>query len=408
MNNLYNQYWERMRESVDSAPFLREILTTILKICEKRDAIPAKITICDNIDNPLPDLLRLFPLNALKEDVKKGKYVLNTRAMTQAGVDIAKWLEVAAEVANFSSPGLLDKKLAMRLIDQLRFSFSSLDAVIDELSKSTTAIKRRITEFGYDETLEFHKHVLAAVEFLMRNDAYLSPSDLGVRITGDSKSFRSGTAMMRKTTELLAVELGCLSEEVLAACGVFDNPTAVTVTVFGPFVYRVAGEKFDWIKRLWTLGEPATLNLANLAGMEDLVLESDSVRKIITCENESPFNHMIREKSDSALIYTAGFPNSSVKKIISHLRGEFEFLHWGDSDPEGLNIANIIYGIRPLELFRCKIEDCKMLKPHLRPLSEEKLKYAEKLLASNDFHFRDELEFSIKHGWLEQEAWRPN
>jgi DNA topoisomerase VI subunit A len=143
----------------------------------------------------------------------------------------------------------------------------------------------------------------------------------------------------------------------------------------------------------------------NLRQISRITFECHELEKIVLCENESPFNQLLRE--NTASVYTAGFPNSAVKKFISILEGEFELMHWGDTDPEGLEIAALLNNIKPVKLYRCQIEDCKRLQHALKELGARKHKRAVQLLTSYNFPFKKELEFTINNGWLEQEAWMP-
>jgi hypothetical protein len=401
-----NPYSERLNAAVEAAPRLSDVLWTLCRTCFGPGGIPARATIAENDPKLYPDLLRLFPPNSISEDRKRGKYVLSTAALSAAGVDLSEWLSAAAETADFHTDGKKPVDEFPRLVAALRFSFPALDAAVDQLEHSASAVRRMVTRLGPELALKFYKTALTAVEFLKNNDTALSPSELGSRITNDSKSFRSDGRLREVTAKLLAAELGCGQEEAFRVCGVTDNPTAIFLTVFGPFVYRSRGRIFDWIKRLWEVGEPAMVSYANLEEIEWIRL--DPVTLLVSCENESPFNSLTREDLNRALIYTAGYPNTAVKRFVSLLSGDFEFLHWGDTDPEGLEIAAILNGIRPLELFRCDLATCARLKKRLRPLDGRKRSRAEKTLASKgDFPFRDELRLALRSGWLEQEAWIP-
>jgi len=396
------KYLEYMNEAIIAAPILKDILITILKKCEYRNTIPKSITICENIPNVFSDLLRLFPSEAIKE--QKGKYIIIPQKIAKQN-DLEQWLSGAAKVANFSYTKN-DLAKDQFLIERLRFQFPQLDAAVDYLSKTTSTVKRRITQDGYDKAIIFYKHALMAVDFLKNNNIQLSLSDLGVRITSNSKSLRRETALFKTTLKLLSSELSCSEDEVMTICGVADNPTSISVTIFGPFVYKVHEERFDWIKRLWEHGEAVTLNYTNIKNMDKIIVESDFCSNIISCENESPFNAMMRKNPKSVLIYTSGFPNTAVKRFISLLEGDFSLFHWGDTDPEGFLIASTLNKIKPLKLFRCDIEECKRLKLYLRDLDQKKQTKAKKLLQSKDFAFTSELSFSLHNGWLEQEAWK--
>ena len=107
------------------------------------------------------------------------------------------------------------------------------------------------------------------------------------------------------------------------------------------------------------------------------------------------------------VIYTAGYPNFAVKKLLHLLSGQIEQIHhWGDSDFDGLRIAEIINNIIKVKLWRCTVEDCKKYNGRLKPADDNSKSKIKKFLENKpDFIFRDELEYSLKNGWLEQEVW---
>lgn len=95
---------------------------------------------------------------------------------------------------------------------------------------------------------------------------------------------------------------------------------------------------------------------------------------------------MISENKTS--IYTAGFLNSAVKKSFLFLSATLNFLHWGDTDLEGLETVALLNNIKPMKLYRCGIEECERLKYALKELDPKKRKRAGQMLVSPDFPFR--------------------
>lgn len=177
------------------------------------------------------------------------------------------------------------------------------------------------------------------------------------------------------------------------------------MTLFGPLAYVKGGERFDWVAQLHARGETATLSWDNLHGIDALVLPADT--PVITCENETPFNALIREGFPALYIYTAGYPNTAVTRLLHLLPAETAIQHWGDTDLDGLRIAAMLHQIRPVRLWRCDLAEVQRHLTDLRLLKPAPQEKAERYLAQHlDFPFKDELVFTLAHGWLEQECWR--
>ena len=150
-----------------------------------------------------------------------------------------------------------------------------------------------------------------------------------------------------------------------------------------------------------------TLSWDNLRDIERVLLPENTI--IITCENETPFNQLIRENHPGLIIYTAGYPNSAVQRLIRLLDdSKVKIQHRGDSDLDGLIIASILHKISPLRLWRCNIDDLQKQNDRLLLMTAPQKARSEAYLTSHsDFPFKDELQFTLQFGWLEQESWHP-
>ncbi len=242
-------------------------------------------------------------------------------------------------------------------------------------------------------------------------------STLGANHCTDSKSIRKNTLLYSLIADFVncEVNLGYDSnmsrKDAFEIVGVSDNPTAIKVSIFAPLIYKhKSGILFDWVKKLWEHGESAVLSLENIQSITDCWLEDNTESreiKLVTCENESPFNFMIRNEK-IPVIYTAGYPNSAVKVLITFLSESIDQVyHWGDSDLDGLKIANIINKICNVKLWRCSIDDISKNIGKLKKVNMVKKREIENFITKNpDFKFRSELEFTLKNGWLEQEAFQ--
>ncbi len=388
---------------LEKNPELEQPLKKALRaLSRQKDSIPNQITLCRAGEfDPFP-LNSLFSPSAIRQ--RKGKIIFFPDRMNDT-VKLKDWLAAVSEVIRPENKVQeLDGKADM-LLGQLEMLFPRLSPAVAVLRENRSAIRNKISETDDEKAFDYYQLVLKTVSFLKDNSAVMSPADLGARICGDSKIFRRGSGIWNATANLIAEELCGNPETVMGECGITENPTSLTVTVFGPFVCYRGNEALDWIKRLWELGEAAVLNAGNLEHVERIETETPAPADLISCENESPFNSMIRNHTPAALVYTAGFPNSAVKRFLSLLHGNLNYSHWGDTDPEGLMIAAILNKIRPLKLYRCNIGECLRLSHRLRQLDEKKRRRARKMLAATDFPYGKELEFTMENGWLEQEAW---
>ncbi len=280
------------------------------------------------------------------------------------------------------------------------------------------------------EVQEEYFQLAEATCFLLSSHAPVGLADLSARFFTDSKTLKTTPSLVKKLTCWLMImgeadgkygfeEAGDVGPDdrlsdnarslLWAKFGLVENATAIKVTVYGPLVYaHQRGIQADWIFQLHRLGETATLSLDNLQNMAAITLPENT--PVITCENETPFYTMVRAQTPGLIVYTAGYPNTAVIRLLQLLaetRSErHPILHWGDSDLDGLRIAAIINQIHPVQLWRCNLPELERHSSALLPISPDRLQRAQTYQENHpDFPFRDELTFTIENGWLEQEKW---
>ncbi len=400
-----SDYRKHIQSVLANNPELQPLLQKVTNAYYKAQrTVPQQITLGDFVDSDMFKLAQLFTPNAIR---RRGRKLLFFPAkMNLAGIEVEPWFKAANSLT--AKPKTANIALEVELLNKLALLFSDCEPALELLSNKPSIIKRKITEMGNDRAFAHYNLCFQAIRFLKQNDKLLTPSDLGVKLCEDSKAFRKGTTLNYNTAELVAAELNCQPDVAFEKCGITDNQTAITVTVFGPFSYYRQGKRFDWIKQLWEQGEAAMLNMGNLEHIDYIELAKDCSSSVLSCENESPFNHLMRDECKRALIYTAGFPNSAVKKFIKLLDDKIKLLHWGDTDPEGLEIAASLDQVKSLQLYRCGAGEIEKLQHCLIPLSKGKIKRARKLLESPNFRFHEALKLTLNcNGWLEQESWQP-
>jgi len=129
------------------------------------------------------------------------------------------------------------------------------------------------------------------------------------------------------------------------------------------------------------------------------------VQNVITSENAAPFHRLVEQRPPSVCVYTGGYPNSAVMRVLRLLaEAGLRARHWGDTDLDGLRIAECVARAIPVEL---AVQDAVRRVDRLIPLDEVRRRRAEAYLAAHpEFPFRDALACTLRHGWLEQERMR--
>ncbi len=308
------------------------------------------------------------------------------------------------------------ERAAATIIERWRLTFPQLRLVADVLRTQVRRWQRAVQRHGREQV---QGRLFAAgklVSFLASNTEPVRAAELGARLCGDSKALLPGELRRLVGDWLLLLdgqaEAGgaAARRQAFERHYVVDNPTAVKVLLFGPFVYRKDGSLLTWIRDLWRAGESAVLSLDNLRDVSEFTLDADSAETTVcTCENETPFCRLKEERCRGGLIYTEGFPNGAVMRVL-HLLAvrSYEWRHWGDSDLAGLRIAAMVHQVHPVQLWRCDLAELARHRPFLRPLTDRQAQGARGFMRRHPaFPFAGELQFLAEHGWLEQESWRP-
>jgi hypothetical protein len=402
---------ERLEDLLRHAPALRPYLETMFKRYASRGKLPKTMTLGPHL--PAADLLAL-------------RHCFGVRHVTPAAdgkvrVQLERFLKDSSTAAEFWLAGLggvlgLNRSVAATpgegdefatLLDRLRLQHASLSHLLGPVF-DRPALRRKHAARPEALAEQLDRLCRGAAELLTSPD-FCRLSNLGVQLFNDSKALRKGTENYNLLGNLLCEFFGedlPDRETAYERCGVGDNPTAVKVTVYGPFTYLRRGRLYHWPRELWEVGEPAVLSLANLREISEIRLPATA--ELITCENETPFNDLIQAIPGAALLYTAGYPNSAVRQFLRKLGPLAAPLrHWGDSDPDGYLIAQALAAIQPLRLWRCDLRSLQQACGRLRPLTGTKLARGRRLLENHpDFPFAAELRYALEHGWLEQEAWQ--
>ncbi len=304
----------------------------------------------------------------------------------------------------------LPQKVHQRLTDDLAAQHGYLWREGILRKQATTALKNASS-------------ILSALELVAARERSWNFSELGARVVGSSKGFRPGSELYRLAADwtlpflenaetLSQIEDTAIRRaRVWEQLGVEQSGAAITAMIGGPLVYKKRGRTFAALQQYFEMGEPATLSLAQLAGLEHI---APLFHTILTVENLTPFVQAVEQPalSHALIVYTEGFPNRAVSQLLrlcqQHV-ANLSFLHWGDTDLAGVrilrNIADIL-GEAPAT-FRCGPEEIARLQSRLIPLTPEAHDHiVQDLRDYPDAPGHEILQAVLQYGgWLEQEAW---
>lgn len=405
-----------LAQALSECPGLGVHLHKILDRYDRRGELSGTLKLGD-ASLPVDELRALRHLfgQAIKTS-RRGEHKLDLTRFLEHLPDTSAWINELYQALNRPRRNLKqeDSENTLRfqkLVDQLHLRFPE-QAPIQYFLRQTCKRHTGLSDNDFRGLRERWFKLGETVDYLRVNRDPIGLSDLGAKFFQDSKVLRKGKLYNELCTWLNVLESEGLPENsdpgnVLSHFGVTENLTSIKVTFFGLLRYQKAGVWYDWPCGLRENGESCTLSLDNLAGME--AVEFMEGGTVITCENETPFNNLIRENSSQPVIYTAGFPNSAVQYLLRKLSPDTRIQHWGDSDRAGLQIASILGRIRTVSLWRCDVPELKGHCGKLRPTTDSDRQAIHAMLEEYPDHpFAAELRFTADNGWLEQESWQPS
>ncbi|AEJ20330.1 DUF2399 domain-containing protein [Gracilinema caldarium] len=218
-----------------------------------------------------------------------------------------------------------------------------------------------------------------------KEGAYKGPiRSLSVTLFRDSKRLEALLGILKRLTTL------CNTPDLLLGLPRRNFPV---VWLAGPFRLSAEGPDtedhsagarllLDLGQRspLIGVGAPFGLSLELLAGATKLEIAGATGRErdinILTIENKETFFSLWQmENPFTAYVYTNGWPNSAVRRVLELLhRQGYRLYHAGDLDPEGLAICQYLqdhYGSRPFGMDMATFE---RYRPYGRPLSDPELR----------------------------------
>lgn len=398
--------------------FLHTVLDKIARRYSRRGRLSGRMKLGTALDHAtLARLHQYFGVAPLRINNKEETFLDFDRLLNEATQ--AQWLNRISRRLGRPLQAAASREIeqeAAVIISRLKLAFPELSLITDRLadpqSRSHDQFFSLLKQKNARTLTDLAFQTARAVGFLLSNHDPITISELGARFFENSKALRQGEAR-QLLMDWLAYCYGLgrdADAHIWSHVHVYHDRLTVNAVIYGPVVYKKNGMWFDWIARLYQQGEPATLSWANLRGIEEMGWAEATVpSRLISCENEAPFSRLIREKGRDCLLFTSGFPNSAVHKLYALLAPRArDCLHWGDTDPNGLYIASLLYAIHPLSLYRCDLAAINRHTGLLLPLTARQRERAQTILNTIEaFPFPDELAFTLASGWMEQEIWQP-
>ncbi|MDP8287490.1 MAG: DUF2220 family protein [Candidatus Electryonea clarkiae] len=401
---------------------LKVLLVKLAQRIERIQGLTGRMKLGHDLPNDLKSaLLSVFPNSAIETKVNDD-VILRIDRIADSDVDERSWISALqhirrSSVADEGDENKLTVAELRKIIGRGRLLYPDLSNCWQAADKNPKEYLRIIHSKDAEQAQEELFAIAKAVQLLSSDHDPIGLMDLSARFLKDSKALKTRSSLIKLLQDWLILvrygdtdveDIDDLRKSVLTDFGVFENVTSSKVTLFGPLKYVKQGKTFDWPVCLYKAGESATLSWDNLRDIERVILPENTV--IITCENETPFNQLIRENHSGLIIYTAGYPNSAVQRLLRLFSiSAVKIQHWGDSDLDGLIIASTLNKIIPLALWRCNIEELRRHQRRFLPLTTFQKSRAETYLANHsDFPFKEELQFTLQNGWLEQESWLPS
>ena len=401
--------------------WLHKVLKKLGQRYERKGRLSGVMKVGNSLHfDQLSELQNFFGIEPIRINRNNDVHILLDKAVSLEPESF--WLQQISTTLGYQlkqETGERGREQREALLACLQLAFPGLQRLTDGLREEEKTVRKLFTLFPAPDSAREVKDIcfqlFTTIEFLQHNSEPVTISELGARFFGNSKILRQG--------EIRSILLHWLSitgraeceneEQLLAAVNIYHDRLTVNALLYGPIIYRKNGQEYDWIHRLYQIGEAATISWSNLQEIDEMYWHTDDAcsnpPRLICCENEAPFSLHMRQRPQDCLLFTSGFPNSAVQKVYRYLAPKASCsLHWGDTDPNGLRIAAILNEIHPLQLYRCDANSLLAHQKQLLPLTEKQRRAAYNLLDEVTFPFRRELLLTVEKGWLEQESWCPD
>ena len=382
----------RLAQQPDLVPYLKRIV----RHAATAERLPPRIVLGADVGSS--DLFeRLNRLLSGRCRIEKGKYILRlAEPLRAAGL----WQPFVEAIGYMPRPDNAAQAaaLARDAAKRLRLLHPGERALVDALEES--GVLRAF--IGTDRDREDDALKLFDACLRLRDAPGITLSQLGSDCFNDSKALRGGAlrGQLERMLQVVFDQPDLSSAELLAHCGVIDNPYTSHAIVFAPFTFHMgAAGAFDFPRALFAAGQAAVLPWETIQRIGRITL--DAPLRLVTSENAAPFLDWVR--AGVPAVYTEGYPNGAVRGLLRHFAAAGATAeHAGDSDLDGYRIAEQIGRSIPVTGLLPRGGVAHL--PH-KPLDEAQRARIENYIARHPgFPYLEELRHTLAHGWVEQET----
>ena len=388
-------------EAVERAPAVAEVLKKLAGKVARGVALPGSFTAKGLDYDAQRELERLFGTIGRRQP--NGSFCIQLHEFLR---DPAEW----CEAVQYFGLGKTEKTDSRDVFSRLRLLLPEAEEAIDLLSQKDEVARFVADGQNGKDWMRLFRYMLE--ERILRDDSSaITLSQLGSDCFNDSKKFRTGP-LRRQLVHMLSIFADHDPNDeraVFGHFGIIDNPYTTFVTAFIPIAFVTAESKqFEFPRHLFEEGMACQLPLETVGRIIGVGWDRSVPMTVTTCENAAPFARMVERRIPC--IYTEGYPNWSVKRLLTGLSiAGVKCIHEGDADLDGFNIAHEVSMFidvkRVVATDALEIARNAFPSPGI-PLTDEQRSRAESFLVCNPHcAYANSIRLMLDWGrWIEQES----
>jgi len=419
---------------------MRAVVDAILNRCDRKGALPGRMTIRCRSSEERQAAIRLLSAAAVQPMAGAGLVArldlarADARLRENGGPGLSEVLYAAAgrqprnlreEAESF---GARAARLGLALAEGHKGAAAGF---LRDAAQRLAACRGELFELGRSRGLAQLERELDAtarcIELAEFNEKPVRLANFARRVTGSSKGLRAGDRRYIRVADALLARVPGLAGRVAAegcadhldrrrialeCLNIFRNETPIDVLCWGRFVLEKQGRSLDAPTLHHDLGEPCRLLLLHI---RDARVSELRAAKIISIENETTFNDytdwLQASGRDEIVLLSEGQANWAVVRLLRLLAEKAPSVpieHWGDMDRFGVFILRSLRrrtGIA-IEPRWMDVATFKLCASAALPLPDGECEEIDRLLSATDGEVCTDLLRAIRQSrqWLEQEA----